>query len=202
MKISGVHCYYLTIKEDIYSYKMKHTTHSPLISMLLSHGFKSSLNLRKNSVDTSQGDKVEKIQPSQLEDWAFNPSSVTCQVYCLRHINPMTFLSFSLFIKLKLQFLIFTSSQGGGEAQRWLGTWKSSHSSTLLHRPSFSALLTLLLSCHSPQHAQWFHGTAHHVRSSCLRREILKPFMELSFILFIDDSRQVILRDATGLNKI
>lgn len=47
-------------KGDIYSYKMKHTTHSPLIPMLLSHGFKNSLNLRRNLVDTSQDDKVEK----------------------------------------------------------------------------------------------------------------------------------------------
>lgn len=41
MKMSRV-CYYnLATKEDIYPYKMKYVTHSPLIPKLLLHGLKT-----------------------------------------------------------------------------------------------------------------------------------------------------------------
>lgn len=105
--------------------------------------------------------EVQRIQHLQLEDCISNPSSVTCHLCGIGHIIPLTFLSFSLFIKWKSQFLLFTSSQGCGETQRWGGTQENFHSQN-----SFTGLLLnssqcLQLSLHIPQQAQQLNSTAH-----------------------------------------
>lgn len=141
MKISRVYFYSLAMKNDIYLYKMKYTTHSPLILMHLTHGFKTKLKFGK--------------ELGRCESMWWSRKNTACVVRKLGFQSQLCYMSavwslayksfdLSVFspIKWKRQFLLFTSSQGCGEVQRGHGTYENFHSWSLLHRPPSHLFLT------------------------------------------------------------